>query len=163
MDREGKKKHKKEIPEYLRKPWLKALLLGQRRWCQTCMLGVEQMTCIHIKCWDLSCSTSGRAIQLVPDSKYLPATERFSSRVRGAATVSISQYDSYQRDWEKKQNSRAECLASFGIFSNSPPKSISLAYASSVPCNSWGTNNRFWPKQAFQWRKGKNMLYCHVI
>lgn len=65
------------IPKYLRKAWLKALLLGQRRWCQTCVLGIEQMTCIHIKCWDLSCSTSGRAIQLVPDSQHLPARKIF--------------------------------------------------------------------------------------
>lgn len=49
---------KTKIPKYLRKSWLKALLLGQRRRCQTCMLGVEQVTCIHIKSWNLGCSTS---------------------------------------------------------------------------------------------------------
>lgn len=72
------KERKKKIPTYLWKPWLKALLLGQRRWCQTRMLGVEQVTCIHIKCWNLSCSTSGRGIQLISVSKHFSAKQVFS-------------------------------------------------------------------------------------
>lgn len=81
------KKGELGMPKYLRKAWLKALLLGQRRRCQTGVLGIEQMTCIHVKCWDLSCSTSGREIQLVPDSQP-PCQKGFCH----AATVSPSHW-----------------------------------------------------------------------
>lgn len=115
MDVEGKNRAL-GIPQYLRKAWLKALLLGQGRWCQTCMLGIEQVTCIHIKRWDLSCSTSGRAIQLVPASQHLPATKVFIKSWRCSYCQSCPQ----SSHCEKEQHWRAGYLKNFGIFSSSP-------------------------------------------
>lgn len=45
-------------PRYLRKARLEALLLGQGRRSQAGVLGVEQVTGVHVERWDLSCSAS---------------------------------------------------------------------------------------------------------
>lgn len=146
QSRDGEERKIKEMPEYLRKSWLKALLLGQRWWCQTCMLGVEQVTCIHIKSWNLSCSASRREIQLVSTSKHSLARQIFTKSYR----CSHCQYFPVQLpEFECNSLVQNKCGIFFlGI--NSPlSESISFAYP----------RYSLWTKQILAKRKGKNMLH----